>query len=122
MSEIEEERAILVGLDDLDRLVSPVVGKITCGFEFIRITRVIRSRKTHARPEKFVYRVKRDFGVDDIGVVLRQIQTALHQQAVVKALIVWRHAVLAPQMPFANVCRVIPLFLEGFGDGHLGSR
>ena len=42
MSQIKKERAILVGLDHLDRFVSPIVRKVASGLEFIRIARVVR--------------------------------------------------------------------------------
>ena len=119
MGKIKKKGPVLVGLNHLNRFIGPIICQIATGLKFVGLARVISRRKPHARPKKFIDGVKGNLRVHHIRVVFGQVQTALHQQAVFKALLVGGHTVFATEVPFAYMGSVIALRFKGFCDGHL---
>ena len=119
VGKVKKEGAVLIGLNDLNRFVGPIIRQIATGLKFVGFARVISRREPHTRPEKFVDGVKGNPRVHHIRVVFRQIHTALHQQAVIKALLMRCHTIFATEVPFTNMGRVIALRFKRFCDGHL---
>ena len=110
--EKQEEGAVLIGFDDLDRFIGPIVGEIALGLE----SALVRSRikipgKPKRRPQETIDGIKLYESIDDVGIVLWQIQATLHDQAVVKTLIIGRHTGTAPKMPFTDMRGVIARIL-----------
>ncbi len=103
--DIEEEGPVSVGVDDLDRLVGPPVSEIAAGLEPRAF--IVGGGVLHARPEEFVDRIEGELGVDDVGVVLRQVERARHQEAFIEPLRVGAEFRAEAEMPFADMDRVV---------------
>ena len=120
MRQIHEERPVLVLPDRGHRFVGEIVGQVLVGFE--PFAAVVTHAKTHVGPQELVDRVEILLGVDHARVVLRQVQAALHEDALVEALVVGPHLRGAAQVPFADMDVVVPTRLEQFGHRLLGGR
>ena len=55
-------------------------------------------------------------GIDNLWITRVQVKTAGHKQAVIETLICWRHAIAAPQVPFAYVGGEYSRFTRLCGD------
>ena len=112
VGKIEKERTVFIGFNHLDGFISPVVGQVATGSESVCIAGVEGIGVVQRRPKKLVDGVKGQPGIHHIGIVFRQIEPTGHQQTVVKTLLLRRHAIAAPQMPFTDMGGVIALRLK----------
>ena len=117
MRQEQEKRPVLVAGDGGDGFVGEVVGQVLVGLE--PGAAVVADAKAHVGPQELVDGVEVLLGVDDPRVFLGQVQATLHEQALVKALVVGPHLRCAAQMPLADVQRVIAAWLEQFGHRQL---
>ncbi len=116
---IQEERAVAVRLDHLDRLVGPVICQIAAGLE--PVAAIVAGGILHPRPEELVDRVEGQLGVDRVRVVLGQMQRAGHQQALVEALRIGAEFRSVAQMPLADMDAVIARRFQDLGDRALAA-
>ena len=107
MRQVEEKRPVFVVTNDLNALISPVICQIAIRLKHVVGRRIKTGRITHRRPKKTVNGVKIKLRIDHIWVVFRKVETTGHEQAVVEALGIGPHTVFSPQVPLADVSRVI---------------
>ena len=117
MREVEEKRPVAIGLNDLDRLIGPVVGEVTTWFKQIDCAAVVGIGVGEGGPQKLINRIKVEFGVHYVRMIFGQVQAARHQQTFIKTLFVGRHAVLASEMPLADVHGVVTARFQRFSKG-----
>ena len=118
MRQVHEKWPVLVALDRRDRLVGEVVGQVLGGLE--PLAGVVADAVAHVGPQEAVDRVEVLFGIDHSGVFFGQVQPALHEQALVEALVVGPHLGGAAEVPFADVDVVVAAALEQFSHRALG--
>jgi hypothetical protein len=105
VGQVQEKGAVHVGLDHPDRLVGVVVREVALRLE--GLAPVEGRRVLERAPQEAVDGIEVLLRVDDIGVVLGQVEAAGHEQALVEALIVRRHAIGPAQMPLSDVNRLV---------------
>ena len=117
---VKEKGLIFIAMDGRDSFVGEVVGQVFVGLK--PMPRVVAHAKAHVGPQKFVDGVKVLLGVHDTWIVLRQVQPAFHEQALIKTLVARSHFGGAAQVPFTDMQGVITALFERFGHGDFGGR
>ena len=122
VGEVEEERAVAVGLDHAHRMIGEVVGEVAVRPEHLAIVEAYAPR-LHC-PKKLIDRVGVGAGVDHARVVRRQKHgaTMLQRQRLVEAVCVGAEARAVAEMPLADLRGMVARALQQPREGDLGLR
>ena len=122
VGEVEEERAVAVGLNHAHRMIGEVVGEVAVWPEHLAIVEA-HTPGLH-RPNKSVDRVGVGAGVDHARVVRRQKHgaTMLQRQRLVEAVCVGAEARAVAEMPLADLRGMVARALQQPREGDLGLR